>query len=126
MADNKVAMTETNTNAMEETIILTPAAVSEVKRLLAEEEGGDKLMLRVGVQGGGCSGLSYSMSFDTVVDEYDKVFDFDGVNVVVDGKSLLYMSGTTIDYTKELLSGGFKFNNPKSSRGCSCGTSFSV
>lgn len=116
----------TNTNAMEETIYLTPAAVSEVKRLIHEENDSDNLLLRVGVQGGGCSGLSYSMSFDTIVDEFDKVMEFDGLKVVVDAKSLLYMSGTTIDYTKEMLTGGFKFENPKSARGCSCGTSFSV
>lgn len=124
MTEHKVEASATN--AMEETIYLTPAAVSEVKRLMNEEKDGDNLMLRVGVQGGGCSGLSYSMSFDTVADEFDKVLEFDGLKVIVDAKSLLYMSGTTIDYTKEMLTGGFKFENPKSSRGCSCGTSFSV
>ncbi|MEZ5360042.1 MAG: iron-sulfur cluster assembly accessory protein [Candidatus Zixiibacteriota bacterium] len=121
MSDQKI-----NTNALDETIYLTPAAVSEVKRLINEEKDADNMMLRVGVQGGGCSGLSYAMSFDNIVDEFDQVLEFDGLKVVVDAKSLLYMSGTTIDYTKELLTGGFKFDNPKSSRGCSCGTSFSV
>ncbi len=124
MSENKTDIIKTN--AMEETIHLTSSAVSEVKRLIGEESNSDKLMLRVGVRGGGCSGLSYDMSFDTVTDEFDKIMEFEGLKVIVDGKSLLYMSGTTIDYTKEMLTGGFKFTNPKSSKGCSCGTSFSV
>ncbi len=117
-----------NTTPMEaeETIIMTPAAVSEAKRILALEDDTNGLMLRVGVKGGGCSGLSYAMSFDKNQDEFDKVIEFDGLNIIIDQKSLIYMAGTTIDYTKELLKGGFQFSNPKSTRGCSCGTSFTV
>jgi iron-sulfur cluster assembly protein len=110
----------------EETIILTPAAVAEVKRHIAEQADNDGLLLRVGVKGGGCSGLSYNMEFTKITEEFDKVFDFDGLKVVIDAKSLIYMNGTTIDFTKEMLTGGFKFTNPMSSRSCGCGTSFSV
>jgi iron-sulfur cluster assembly protein len=117
-------MSETNTE-MQETIDITPEAISEVKRLIAEQKD-DSLMLRVGVQGGGCSGLSYSMSFDAKVDEYDSIIEADGLKIVVDQKSLIYMGGTTIDFSTKLLTGGFQFENPKSLRGCSCGTSFSV
>lgn len=110
----------------EDTIFITPAATAEVKRLIAEQNDNDSHMLRIGVEGGGCSGLSYAMSFEKEAGEYDKTFEFDGLKVVVDSKSLMYMSGTTIDFNNEILSGGFKFSNPKSSRGCGCGTSFSV
>ncbi len=84
------------------------------------------MMLRVAIQGGGCSGLSYTMAFETNKAEFDKAFDCDGLTVLVDAKSLMYLGGTTIDFSKEILSGGFKFNNPKSARSCGCGTSFSV
>lgn len=110
----------------EDTIMLTPAAVAEVKRHIAEQTDNDGLMLRVGIKGGGCSGLSYHMEFTKVAEEFDKTIEFDGLKVVIDAKSLIYMSGTTIDFTKEMLTGGFKFDNPMSSRSCGCGTSFSV
>jgi iron-sulfur cluster assembly protein len=107
-------------------ISMTPAAVAEVKRLIAQQENPDGLMLRVGVQGGGCSGLSYKMEFAREIDEFDRTFDFDGLKVVIDAKSLIYMDGTTIEFTNEILNGGFKFNNPMSTRSCGCGSSFSV
>jgi iron-sulfur cluster assembly protein len=109
-----------------EEILLTPAAVTEVKRLIAGEADNQGLMLRIGVQGGGCSGLSYIMGFEKDKSEFDRTFTFDGLTVVVDSKSLMYLGGTTIDFSKEILSGGFKFLNPKSARSCGCGTSFSV
>jgi iron-sulfur cluster assembly protein len=115
-----------NTPVADDEVYLTPPAVTEVKRLLAEQENNSDLMLRVSVQGGGCSGLSYDMKFDGIHGEFDTVFEFDGLKVVVDAKSLIYIGGTTIDFTKELLTGGFKFENPKSARSCGCGTSFSV
>ena len=110
----------------ESQITLTSAAVAEVKRLIAQQENPDGLMLRVGVQGGGCSGLSYKMEFARQVDEFDQTFDFDGLTVVIDAKSLIYMDGTTIEFNNEILNGGFKFNNPMSTRSCGCGSSFSV
>lgn len=110
----------------EDQIFLTPLAITEIKRLISEQSDNDGMMLRVGVQGGGCSGMSYSMSFEKSVDEYDRVFDFDGLKIIVDTKALMYLGGTNIDYSDEILSGGFKFSNPNSTRSCGCGTSFSV
>ncbi|MEE9443961.1 MAG: iron-sulfur cluster assembly accessory protein [candidate division Zixibacteria bacterium] len=117
-------MSEINTE-MQDTIQITPAAIAEVKRLISKQKE-DSLMLRVGVQGGGCSGLSYAMSFDDKINQYDRVIEINGLKIVIDQKSLIYMGGTTIDFSNELLTGGFQFENPKSLRGCSCGTSFSV
>lgn len=108
------------------TLSATPAAIAEIKRLIAGQPDPETLMLRVGVKGGGCSGLTYQMSFDRAAGEFDRTFVFDGVTVVVDLKSLAYMAGTTIDFSGEILNGGFRFQNPKAVRGCGCGTSFSV
>ena len=123
-------MTDAHTNleptATEQLLVMTPAAVAEVKRLIGAQPDNAGLMLRVGVKGGGCSGLSYAMQFDRRVDEFDRTIDCDGLTVVVDAKSLVYLSGTTIDFSTEILSGGFKFHNPNSTRNCGCGTSFSV
>jgi len=118
---------QTNKNeTAEEAITLTPAAVAEVKRLISTQEDNTGLMLRVGIQGGGCSGLSYKMEFAREVEEFDRLLEFDGLKVVIDAKSLVYMNGTTIDFNTELLNGGFKFDNPMSTRSCGCGSSFSV
>jgi len=107
-------------------IKMTPDAIAEVKRLISSQKNAENLMLRVGVQGGGCSGLSYKMEFAAEVDEFDHTFDFDGLKVVIDAKSLIYMDGTIIDFNTEMLNGGFKFDNPISTRSCGCGSSFSV
>lgn len=106
-------------------ITVTEVAAKEVKRLLDENELKDAV-LRMGVQGGGCSGLSYTLGFDEQVSENDQVFDIDGVKIVVDMKSYLYLDGTELDYTTDLLGGGFRFNNPNASRSCGCGSSFTV
>jgi len=124
-------MTDVNTEEKQsartqETISLTPAAITEVKRLISQQKNSADVMLRVGVQGGGCGGLTYKMEFSRSVDEFDRVLEFDGLKVVIDPKSLIYMNGTTIDFSTEILTGGFKFNNPISKRSCGCGTSFSV
>lgn len=104
---------------------LTDAAVAEVKRRLeAEDMKGH--YLRVGVQGGGCSGLMYQLAFDDQVGQFDKVFDVHGVPIVVDLKSGLYLRGVTIDYVTAMVGGGFKFSNPNASKSCGCGTSFSA
>src|SRR5512147_372192 len=117
-------MTEnTKSPATEQVIILTPSAVGEVKRLLAEEKD-QNLFLRLGVAAGGCSGMSYTMSFDNNPSEFDREFDFDGVKVRVDLKALMYLAGTTIDYKSGLLGGGFSFSNPNAKRSCGCGSSF--
>jgi iron-sulfur cluster assembly protein len=105
---------------------LTDRAVKRVRIAMAKEgispeEGG----LRLGVMGGGCSGLSYSIKFDTRPRERDRVFEFDGVRVFVDPKSFLYLNGMTLDYEETLMRQGFNFINPNSSRSCGCGSSFS-
>lgn len=108
----------------EASINLTPEAVEEVRRLIALESE-DNLFLRIGLSSGGCSGLSYSMTFDNTVSESDSEFDFDGVKVRVDQKALSYLAGTVIDYKSGLVGGGFQFSNPNATRSCGCGSSFS-
>jgi iron-sulfur cluster assembly protein len=107
-------------------ITLTPAATQEVRRLI-EKEAKPNLGLRVGVKGGGCSGLSYILSIDEASPkQYDTVFQQDGVTVLVDAKSHLYLDGTTIDFKSALTGGGFEFNNPLAKKSCGCGTSFTT
>ena len=106
-------------------VTLTAAAVVEVKRLMDVQdltEGG----LRLGVKGGGCSGLSYTINFDEKIGEFDTVCEQDGVKVIVDAKSAIYLEGMQLDYQKDLVSGGFKFLNPNASKTCGCGESFSA
>ena len=105
-------------------INLTPEAVSEVKRMI-EKDKLDGKGLRLGVKGGGCSGLSYFMEFGAKK-EKDNEFDFEGLPVYVDPKSLLYMDGTTLDYKDTLQEKGFRFVNPNANKTCGCGESFSV
>jgi len=105
---------------------VTPRAVARIRSAMAKEgisseEGG----LRLGVTGGGCSGLSYSIRFDTRPRERDRIYEFDGVRVFVDPKSFLYLHGMTLDYEETLMRQGFNFINPNSSRSCGCGSSFS-
>jgi iron-sulfur cluster assembly protein len=106
---------------------VTPKAVNRIRAVLAKEgisteEGG----LRLGVKGGGCSGLSYSIGFDAHPRERDRIFTFDGVRVFIDPKSFVYLNGMTLDYEETLMRQGFNFINPNSTRSCGCGTSFSV
>lgn len=82
--------------------------------------------VRVGVKSGGCSGLSYDLKFDKTKSEEDKVFADNGVNIVVDKKSFLYLVGTTLEYSGGLNGTGFVFNNPNANRTCGCGESFSL
>ena len=106
-------------------INLTDSAASKVKQLLQKEKEGASL--RLAVQNVGCAGFSYDLKFDTQIDpKMDKKFDEKGVPIVVDKKSLLYVDGTTIDFSQSLMSGGFKFKNPIATDTCSCGTSFST
>jgi iron-sulfur cluster assembly protein len=109
----------------ETTLKVSPAAVQEAKRLIAVQ-GTAGAVVRIGVQGGGCSGLSYNLTFDTKVSEYDEVIEADGVKFVVDTKSALFLKGTTLDYVTALMGGGFKFVNPNAKSTCGCGESFSA
>ncbi|MCI0331047.1 MAG: iron-sulfur cluster assembly accessory protein [candidate division Zixibacteria bacterium] len=105
-------------------ILVTDTAVREIKKILGQQAPGT--FLRIGVKGGGCSGLSYMMNLDTQTGELDRAFEFGGVKVVVDAKALVYLNGLTLDYTGDLLNGAFRFNNPQAKRSCGCGSSFSV
>ena len=96
---------------------LTDAAAAEVKRRL-QEDGMKGHYLRVGVQGGGCSGLMYQLAFDDQIGQFDKVFDVRGIPVVMDLKSALYLRGVVIDYVTAMVGGGFKFSNPNASKSC--------
>lgn len=106
-------------------LALTETAVKQVKQLMESQSLGS-VYLRVGVKGGGCSGLSYQLEFDNEIGPHDKKFDIDGVQVVVDAKSYLYLNGTTLDYVTQGLTGGFTFVNPQAKSSCGCGTSFSA
>lgn len=113
--------------ARAQSLQVTDRAVRRIRATMASEgispaEGG----LRLGVMGGGCSGLSYSIKFDAHPRERDRVFDFDGVRVFVDPKSFVYLHGMTLDYEETLMRQGFNFINPNSSRSCGCGSSFST
>jgi iron-sulfur cluster assembly protein len=112
-------------------ILVTASAVAQIRKAMEKEgispaEGG----LRLGVKGGGCSGLSYAMSFTKRPRENDRVFEFgdesDGVRVFIDPKSFVYLHGITLDYEATLMRQGFNFINPNSSKSCGCGSSFSV
>ncbi|MFQ5587959.1 MAG: HesB/IscA family protein [Nitrospiria bacterium] len=116
---------ETNTNSEATVIQLTPEAVQEVKGMIARKQLGNAA-LRLSVDGGGCSGLSYKLHFDTEITQHDDVFDFDGLSVIVDKKSGVYLNGTTLDFSKALVGGGFKFHNPNAKQSCGCGESFST
>jgi iron-sulfur cluster assembly protein len=105
-------------------ITLTAGAVSEVKRLLSKENK-PELALRIGVRPGGCSGMSYMLGFDTAQAE-DAVQEVEGVKVLIDPKSAMYLDGTQLDYVDGLQGKGFTFSNPNATRSCGCGESFSV
>jgi iron-sulfur cluster assembly protein len=104
---------------------LSEAAMKQAKQIMAAQNL-ENVFLRMGVKGGGCSGLSYSLEFDTEIGQHDKTFDIDGIKVVVDAKSYLYLNGTTLDYVTQGLTGGFTFVNPQAKSSCGCGTSFSA
>jgi iron-sulfur cluster assembly protein len=106
-------------------LALTETASKHVKKMLEEQKLQD-VFLRMGVKGGGCSGLSYSLEFDSELGPHDKKFEVDGVTVVCDAKSYLYLNGTTLDYVTEGLQGGFTFINPQAKSSCGCGTSFTA
>jgi len=108
-------------------ITVTEKAIAKIRSAMAKEgispeQGG----LRLGVQGGGCSGLSYNIRFDTQPRERDRIFQFDDVRVFVDPKSFIYLHGMILDYQETLMQQGFVFVNPQATKSCGCGTSFSA
>jgi len=106
-------------------VSMTPVAVNRVKELMTAQSL-DHAFLRMGVRGGGCSGMTYDLQFDSELRKHDKQFEVDGVKVVVDVKSYLYLNGTTLDYVTQGLTGGFTFVNPNAKSSCGCGTSFTA
>ena len=106
-------------------LTLTPTAVAKVKEIMAQQNP-VPAGLRVGVVGGGCSGFSYSMSFETGPGMMDKTFEIDGLKVFVDATSMMYLNGAIVDYVETLEGAGFKFENPNVKSTCGCGSSFSV
>ncbi len=106
-------------------ITITDTAKDQAIKLM-QEDGKPNLFIRVGVEGGGCSGLTYQLAFDNIEKEGDKSFEDNGVKVVVDKKSYLYLIGTSLDYSGGLNGKGFVFNNPNAERTCGCGDSFSI
>ncbi|AYA39461.1 iron-sulfur cluster assembly protein IscA [Xenorhabdus nematophila] len=105
-------------------ISLTESAAQRIVAFL--DNRGKGVGLRLGVRTSGCSGMAYVLEFADVVNEEDQVFEDKGVKVIVDGKSILYLDGTELDFVKEGLNEGFKFNNPNVSSECGCGESFHV
>ena len=107
-------------------ITVTEKAIAAIKRIMKENNIPEHYGLRVGVKGGGCSGLSYSLGFDEKMKEGDTVIDTDLVKLFVDGKSLFYLTGTELDFSDGLNGKGFIFNNPNAVKSCGCGESFGV
>ena len=112
-------------NEFNEAIELTEKAAKRINAILKAEDKTDH-GLRVEVISGGCSGMNYNMTFDNEKKEFDKVFESHGIKVYCDLKSWLYLKGVQVDFSDDMLSGGFQIVNPNAKRTCGCGTSFSV
>ena len=109
-------------------ITISDRAIERIEKIRNEQNVPEGAFLKVGVVSGGCSGLTYDLDFDSEVvpQENDKVFELNGMKVLVDMRSFLYLAGTELDYTDGLEGEGFHFHNPNASRTCSCGESFSI
>jgi iron-sulfur cluster assembly protein len=123
LADTTVEKAFENLN---EELHVTEKAREEILKIMAANKIPDTYGLRVGVKGGGCSGLSYSLGFDGEMREGDKTIEQDGIRIFIDAKSLFYLSGTDLDFTDGLNGRGFVFSNPNASKTCGCGSSFGV
>lgn len=123
---NNLRLFKFNLNNKKSNMIkVTENAKNQAIRLMSEE-GKDGYFIRVGVEGGGCSGLMYQLKFDNEETETDKIFEDNGMKIVVDKKSFLYLVGTTLDFSGGLNGKGFIFSNPNADRTCGCGESFSL
>ncbi len=108
-------------------VTITEKAAGEMHRVLSDKKLADSTVLRIGINGGGCSGFSYSLGFDDKFDEMnDVVTDQHGLKVAVDRKSAMFLEGTTIDFYDGIERRGFTFDNPNAKKSCGCGSSFSV
>ncbi len=106
-------------------IDISPSAIKKIKKVIADNNEPDKPYLRIGVKGGGCSGLSYILEMDEQK-EYDHLLNYDGVEIIVDKRHALYLEGTVLDFKDGLDARGFVFENPKATSTCGCGSSFSA
>lgn len=120
-------MSTTTSQSAPPAIILSESAAREIRNIVQQQElDVDKIRLRVGVKGGGCSGFSYLLDLTETQKDTDEVVEQHGIKVVIDPKSLLYLNGTTIDFKDEIMGRGFVFNNPNATSSCGCGSSFSA
>ena len=101
-------------------------AVKEIKRIIEDQCLPEETGVRLGLKGGGCSGFSYTLGFETEKNDFDVLYEDHGIKIIVDIKSNLYLNGTTIDFNDKLLNRGFVFDNPNAKSNCHCGSSFSV
>jgi iron-sulfur cluster assembly protein len=119
--------TATENHTENAAVILSETAAREVRTIVLQQElDADKVCLRVGVKGGGCSGFSYLLDLTETQKETDELFWQHGIRVICDPKSVLYLKGVTIDFKDEIMGRGFVFQNPNASSSCGCGSSFSV
>jgi len=108
-------------------IILTESAAKEIKTIIEQQElDQEKVRLRLGVKGGGCSGFSYVLDLTENTKETDEIFEQHGIKIICDPKSMLYLNGTTVDFRDEIMGRGFVFNNPNATTTCGCGSSFTA
>lgn len=112
-------------NPSEDPITLTENAARQIKKIKLQEKLDDNLYLRVAVEGGGCSGLSYKLGFDNKTDT-DKVIESQSIEIVIDDNHLIYLNGIVVDYPDGLDARGFTFDNPNASEACGCGSSFAI
>lgn len=117
-------MSQVQNNELE--IQITEKAANEVKKIKGENNVPESYGLRVGVKGGGCSGLTYTLGFDAEAKEGDTIIEHNNIKLFVDGKSLFYLTGTILDFSDGLNGRGFVFNNPNATKTCGCGESFGV
>ena len=121
------ATTETNTTQSTGNVILSETAAREIRNIIQQQElDAEKIRLRVGVKGGGCSGFSYLLDLTETQKDTDEMFEQHGIKIICDPKSLLYLGGTTIDFKDEIMGRGFVFQNPNATSTCGCGSSFSA
>ena len=111
---------------MPATVDVTENAAGKILKIFREKNLADEAGLRIAVQGGGCSGLSYNLSIDDEPTKFDRVFESNGIKLIVDKKSFLYTAGLQLDFDTDDFNGGFIFYNPKAKATCGCGTSFAV
>ena len=107
-------------------VTITDKAAKQIRQIMGENNIPDSYSLRISVKGGGCSGFTYNLGFDGEEKDGDTIFNEQGLNIVVDGKSLFYLMGMELDFSDGLNGKGFIFNNPNATKTCGCGESFGV